>query len=104
MAWEKTLGDMLSVAGYGCPAYGKWHVGESPGRWPTDKGFSEWYGPPRTYDEALWPTDPWYNPQRDPVSRMLESKPGDADVTEGDQLTLEVRRDCDTEYLARAET
>ena len=48
--------------------YGKWHVGEGPGRWPTDKGFEEWYGPPRTYDEALWPTDPWYDPKRDPVS------------------------------------
>ena len=31
-------------------AYGKWHVGEGPGRWPTDKGFEEWYGPPRTYE------------------------------------------------------
>jgi Transposase/Sulfatase len=27
---------------------------------------------------------------------------GDHDVTEGDQLTLEVRRDCDREYLRRA--
>ena len=104
VAWEKTLGDLLSEAGYGCAAYGKWHVGEGPGRWPTDKGFLEWYGPPRTYDEALWPTDPWYDPQRDPVSRMLESRQGDTDVTEGDQLTLEVRRDCDTDYLRRAES
>ena len=103
VAWEKTLGDVLSEAGYACAAYGKWHVGEGQGRWPTDKGFLEWYGPPRTYDEALWPTDPWYDPHRDPVSRMLEIKQGDADVTEGDQLTLEVRRDCDVEYLRRAE-
>jgi hypothetical protein len=71
---------------------------------PTDRGFVEWYGPPRTYDEALWPTDPWYDPDRDPVSHMLESKRGDPDVTECDQLTLEVRRDCDTEYLRRAES
>jgi len=58
--WEQTIGDLLSSAGYCCAAYGKWHVGEGRGRWPTDKGFTEWYGPPRTYDEALWPTDPWY--------------------------------------------
>jgi arylsulfatase len=103
VAWEKTLGDLLSEAGYACAAYGKWHVGEGPGRWPTDKGFEEWYGPPRTYDQALWPTDPWYDPERDPVSRMLEITRGEHDVTEGDQLTLEVRRDCDTEYLRRAE-
>jgi arylsulfatase len=100
--WEKTLGDLLSEAGYACAVYGKWHVGEGPGRWPTDKGFEEWYGPPRTYDEALWPTDPWYDPRRDPESRMVEIKRGEPDVTEGEQLTLDVRRDCDTEYLKRA--
>jgi arylsulfatase A-like enzyme len=103
VAWEKTLGDVLSASGYACAAFGKWHVGEGAGRWPTDKGFEEWYGPPRTYDEALWPTDPWYDPSRDPVSRMLEIRRGEHDVTEGDQLTLDVRRDCDTEYLRRAE-
>jgi arylsulfatase len=100
--WERTLGDLLSQAGYGCAVYGKWHVGEGPGRWPTDKGFEEWYGPPRTYDECLWPTDPWYDPKRDPVSRMVEIKKGETDMTEREQLTLEVRRDCDREYLRRA--
>jgi arylsulfatase len=83
VAWERTLGDVLSDLGYGCAAYGKWHVGEGRGRWPTDKGFEEWYGPPRTYDEALWPTDPWYDPERDPVTRMVEITKGDDDVTEG---------------------
>ena len=102
VAWEKTIGDLLSDAGYTCAVYGKWHVGEGPGRWPTDKGFAEWYGPPRTYDEALWPTDPFYDPERDPVSRMVEIKRGEADVTELEQMTLEVRRDCDGEFLRRA--
>jgi arylsulfatase len=82
LAWEKTLGDMLSSSGYACASYGKWHVGEGPGRWPTDKGFQEWYGPPRTYDEALWPTDPWYDPSRDPVRRMIAMKRGDREPTE----------------------
>jgi arylsulfatase len=103
VAWETTIADLLGAAGYACAAYGKWHVGEGPGRWPTDKGFQEWYGPPRTYDEALWPTDPWYDPGRDPVSRMVEIRRGETDVTEGEQLTLEIRRDCDREYLRRAE-
>ena len=103
VAWERTLGDVLGDAGYRCAVYGKWHVGEGAGRWPTDKGFREWYGPARTYDEALWLEDPWYDPQRDPVSHMLEAHAGDAEPTEREQLTLEVRRDCDAEYLARAE-
>jgi arylsulfatase A-like enzyme len=103
VAWEKTLGDLLTPAGYACAVYGKWHVGEGSGRWPTDKGFEEWCGPPRTYDEALWPTDPWYDPKRDPVSRMVEIKRGERDVTQKEQLTLDVRRDCDTEYMRRAQ-
>jgi arylsulfatase A-like enzyme len=103
VAWERTLADLLSESGYAYAAYGKWHVGEGRGRWPTDRGFEEWYGPPRTYDEALWPTDPWYDPERDPVARMLEIKRGDDDATEGEQLTLDLRRDCDTEYLRRAQ-
>lgn len=103
VAWEKTLGELFAAGGYACATYGKWHVGEGAGRWPTVRGFAEWYGPPRTYDEALWPTDPWYDPQRDPVTYMCESKAGDEDVTQGEQLTLDVRRDCDLEYLRRAE-
>lgn len=103
VAWERTLGDLLSEAGYTCAVYGKWHVGEGPGRWPTDHGFAEWAGPPRTWDEALWPEDPWYVPGRDPVSRMVTISAGDTDVTEGAQLTLDVRRDVDLDHLDRAE-
>jgi arylsulfatase len=55
-----------------------------------------------SYDEALWLTDPSYDPQRDPVSRMVEIRRGDGDVTEREQLTLDVRRDCDLDYLQRA--
>jgi hypothetical protein len=103
VAWEKTLGELLTDAGYACAVYGNWHVGEGPGRWPTDHGLAEWYGPARSYDECLWPNDPWYDPDRDPVAHRLESTSGQPEVTEGEQLTLEVRRDCDADYLRRAE-
>jgi hypothetical protein len=33
---------------------------------------------------------------------MVEIRQGDHDVTERDLLTLDVRRDCDREYLRRA--
>ena len=102
VAWERTLGDLLTEAGYGCAAYGKWHVGEGPGRWPTDHGFEEWYGVRHTYDEALWSIDPWYDPARDGVPRMVEINRGDHDVTEGEALTYDHRRVVDAEYLRRA--
>jgi arylsulfatase A-like enzyme len=58
--WERTMGDILSDAAYATACIGKWHIGDSAGRWPTDHGFDEWYGIPRSYDECLWPDDPWY--------------------------------------------
>ena len=44
VAWERTLGDLFSEAGYATMCVGKWHIGDGPGRWPTDKGFDSWYG------------------------------------------------------------
>jgi arylsulfatase A-like enzyme len=35
---------------------------------------------------------------------MVAIKRGESEVTEGDQLTLDVRPDCDAEYLRRTET
>jgi arylsulfatase len=102
VAWERTMGDILSARGYATACVGKWHIGESPGRWPTDRGFDEWYGPPRTWDEALWPADPWYDPRRDGVSNMLEARKGDREPRPVKQLDLDVRRDVDGEFLARA--
>ena len=34
--WERTLGDIFSDAGYATSIVGKWHIGDSEGRWPTD--------------------------------------------------------------------
>ncbi|MHC6158204.1 arylsulfatase [Bradyrhizobium elkanii] len=101
VAWERTIGDVLSAKGYATACFGKWHVGAAAGRWPTDHGFDEWYGPPRTWDESYWPDDPWYDPKRDGVSSMMEAQRGQTprDVK---QLTLDVRRDVDAEFLDRA--
>jgi len=102
VAWERTMGDILSARGYATACLGKWHIGESTGRWPTDHGFDEWYGPPRTWDEALWPTDPWYDPKRDGVTNMLEARKGDHEPRPVKQFDLDVRRDVDSEFLTRA--
>jgi len=102
VAWERTMGDILSEAGYATAIYGKWHVGDSEGRFPTDHGFDEWYGIPHSYDECLWPDDPFYDPERDPVSHVVESVKG-GPLVELEQLTMEVRRNIDREYLTRAE-
>jgi len=52
--WEITLAELLSEAGYATGIFGKWHLGKTPGRFPTDQGFDEWYGIPNSTDECLW--------------------------------------------------
>jgi arylsulfatase A-like enzyme len=53
--WEITLAEMLSDTGYATGMFGKWHLGDSEGRYPTDQGFDEWYGIPNSSDQAFWP-------------------------------------------------
>src|SRR5438552_4362397 len=56
--WEMTLPKLLSGVGYSTGHFGKWHLGSEDGRLPNDQGFDEWYGIPRTTDEAFWPSQP----------------------------------------------
>src|SRR5580693_5586575 len=56
--WEVTIADALSAAGYATGAFGKWHLGSVQERLPNNRGFDEWYGIPRTTDEAFWADDP----------------------------------------------
>jgi arylsulfatase A-like enzyme len=76
VAWERTQGDLFSDAGYATMCLGKWHIGNADGRWPTDHGFDEWYGPEASYDEALWDEDPWYDRARDPVPYVRDARKG----------------------------
>ena len=39
--WEITLGQLLSARGYATAIYGKWHLGDRPGRYPHERGFDE---------------------------------------------------------------
>ena len=54
--WEVTIAELLSARGYATGMWGKWHLGSIEERLPTHEGFDEWYGIPRSYDEALWPS------------------------------------------------
>lgn len=101
VAWERTMGDLFSAAGYATMCMGKWHIGDRDGSWPTDHGFDEWYGPLHSYDECMWEKDPWYVPGRDPESYLLEGLKGQK-VKEAEKLTYDGKRNIDVEYQRRA--
>jgi arylsulfatase A-like enzyme len=74
--WEVTIGEALSDAGYATGYYGKWHLGSHDGRLPSDQGFDEWFGIPRTTDESLWPTSAGWSEDVMPAERMMEGRKG----------------------------
>ena len=45
---------MLSAAGYKTGIFGKWHLGHTAGRYPSNQGFDEWYGIANLSDQAFW--------------------------------------------------
>jgi arylsulfatase len=76
-SWEITLAEMLSASGYATGMFGKWHLGDSEGRYPTDQGFDEWYGIPNSSDQAFWPdSDSFQKDAGVEFTRIMTSKRG----------------------------
>jgi arylsulfatase len=101
VAWEKTIASQLKELGYRNAILGKWHAGKGAGRWPTDHGFDYWYGISGTWDEAMWPTDKWFQQEDLEPEYVLESTTG-SDVKNIKVLDKDVRRDIDLDFLEKA--
>jgi arylsulfatase len=74
--WEVTMAEMLSEAGYATGMYGKWHLGRTEGRFPTDQGFDEWYGIPNTTDESVYSSLPGFAESGLSETYVLDAKKG----------------------------
>jgi arylsulfatase A-like enzyme len=74
--WEKTMAEMLSEAGYATAMYGKWHLGRTKGRFPTDQGFDEWYGIPNSTDESVYSSLQGFSESGLPETFVMESNKG----------------------------
>jgi arylsulfatase len=97
--WEITIAESLSVAGYATALHGKWHLGSHDGRLPNDQGFDEWYGIPRTTDEALWSSSANYSTNIVPQEQIMEGRKGekshnlkDYDIVQRRLLDAEITR------------
>jgi arylsulfatase A len=71
---EITIAEILQESGYATGCFGKWHLGDQPGFFPTDQGFDEYFGIP--YSNDMWPgLTRWHFPAL-PVLRATD--PGGA--------------------------
>lgn len=74
---EVTLAQVLSSRGYATAHYGKWHLGDVQGRYPSDRGFDEWYGIPRTTDESQFTSTVGFDPSVVDVPHIMEGRAGE---------------------------
>ena len=88
--WETTLAEMLADAGYDTAIFGKWHLGDEPGRYPTDQGFDQWWGFPFSTNLASYQDRVGFDPAVAKVPHLLEGRRGEA-VRQVEPYTLENR-------------
>ena len=95
-----TLPEILSAQGYATGMFGKWHLGDAQGRYPTDQGFDEWYGIPDTTDESLWASQPGFDPA---VAHLpvRDGGPQGGAAQEVAAYDLEMRAEIDMEITER---
>jgi len=102
--WEYTLAEMFAEQNYATGIFGKWHLGDSPGRYPIDQGFDEWYGIPNSTDEAFWPDNPRFEEGLHPLARyehVLSGKKGE-EVKQIEVYDLKKRALIDDEFTTKA--
>lgn len=100
VSWEVTMAELFKEAGYDTAMYGKWHIGDQPGRYPTDQGFDEWYGIANTTDEAQYTNQQGFDPSVVEPPQIVEARAGElpADVKE---YNLATRPTIDRELTER---
>lgn len=74
--WEVTMAEMLSDNGYTTGMFGKWHLGRTEGRFPTDQGFDEWYGVPNSTDESVYSSMEGFQESGVPETYVMQSFKG----------------------------
>ncbi len=99
--WEVTLPQLLSQVGYATAHFGKWHLGDVAGRFPSDRGFDEWYGIPRTTDESQFTSSVGFDPSVVDLPYIMEGRAGEPS-REVKLYDLEARRGIDADLVERS--
>ncbi|WP_018915133.1 arylsulfatase [Thiomonas sp. FB-6] len=98
---EITLAQLLGGQGYATAHYGKWHLGDIPGRYPSDRGFDEWYGIPRTTDESQFTASVGFDPEAAEIPYIMQGRAGESS-SRVEEYNLDARRRIDHGLVERS--
>lgn len=98
--WEVTTAELLSNKGYAAGIFGKWHLGDSDGRYPIDQGFDEWYGIPNSSDQSFWAQQPYFDKTVARMPHVLAGRKGEK-VRPVKVYGDEARREIDLELTEK---
>ncbi len=101
VGWEETMAELFSGAGYATGMFGKWHLGDMPGRFPTDQGFDEWYGVANTTDESEYSSQFQFDQSVSGQPMIQEAKRGET-PTDVKPYDVAARREIDSDLTTRA--
>ena len=101
VGWEKTMAELLSEQGYATAMYGKWHLGDMPGRFPTDQGFDEWYGIANTTDESQYTSQMGFDPTVVEPPQIQQAKKGEKPQAVK-EYNVQTRRTIDAELTEKS--
>lgn len=100
LQWEVTIAELLSKQGYATAHYGKWHLGDSEGRYPNDQGFDEWYGIPNSSDESVWAQQEDFDPKAGHLEYVMAGRK--SELSKKIKLyDAQARRQIDLELAAK---
>jgi len=99
--WEVTIAELMSEAGYATGMFGKWHIGDVSGRFPTDQGFDEWYGVANTTDESEYSSQFQYDPKIGTKPMIVKALKGEV-PRDMKPYDIPARREIDAELNKRA--
>ena len=99
--WEVTMAELFSDSGYATGMFGKWHLGDVKGRYPTDQGFDEFYGVLNTTDESEYSSQFQFDPEALEPPKIQMGKRGE-ELQTVKLYDVPARREIDSELTKRS--
>jgi len=100
-AWEYTLPELLSDAGYGTALFGKWHLGMNINKLPNTQGYDQFWGHSEGTNAASYTSTPQFDPSVATVPYIWEGVKG-KNATKVKLFDLKARAVMDREITEKS--